>query len=588
MAKISKWNGYLEGAARIRKSVVFGITLPGVRECDLVIYHAGTDRVAETLHLDESVRCGDAFSFCVEGISGKKFDYVYRTEQGEIIDPCAASVTGRETFGAGAPVTRGGFRQLSAQEPFLHGSQSEDLFLYRLHVRGFTMDPTSRISARGTFAGAAKKARYLRELGVNAVELMPVYEFDETSVLSHGRVRPMRPGQVNYWGYASPAYYFAPKNSYAQGESCEEFLQMVKTFHREGIAVILEFYFDETVSQERALHVLRHWKLCYGVDGFRVGGAHIGAAAAQRDPVLADCLILGSDLDGCADDGERRILYENDHFAYVLRRYLLGLSDGRRDLQDLWNYYHPTFRRVNYAADCHGFTLWDVYSYNVKHNEANGEDNFDGPSVNHSYNCGIEGPAGSRKVEKLRMQMVKNILTLTFLANGVPMISAGDEMGHSALGNNNPYNQDNEINWLNWRCGRRGEEIRAFIRELASFRRAHPAVNAVGKLTERDVRLYGAPDYSVHGSEPYLRGSGTQECGFFYYGRYFDDASIFIACNMDPEERTIYLPELRTRGVWKVEIQTAEQPVTVPEEGPLTLPGRSIAVLLREEVPEGK
>ncbi|MBQ9592390.1 MAG: hypothetical protein IJR36_00775 [Lachnospiraceae bacterium] len=583
MMKISKWQGYLEGAARAGRNILFGICLPGVKDCELVLYEPGTDEVIESFPLTDELRSGEAYSFCLEGMSRRAFDYVYRTPEGEVVDPCAAEVAGRETFGGGLPVRRACYRELPAEAPVLPGAESEDLFLYRLHVRGFTMDPTSRIRERGTFAGAARKARYLRELGVTAVELMPCYEFDETAVRTGGRVRPLREGAVNYWGYGSPAYYYAPKNSYAFREDAgPEFLRMVQAFHREGIAVIMEFCFDESMTRERAVRALRHWRNAYGVDGFHVSGSVADAAAVQKDPILADCLILGDRLDGCADDRRRRLLYANDHFAYVLRRYLLGLEDGREDLQNLWNYYHPTFRRLNYAADQHGFTLWDLYSYDRKHNEANGENNLDGPEINHSFNCGSEGPAGSRKIEKLRLQMVKNILALTFLANGVPMIQAGDEMAHTAQGNNNPYNQDNEINWLNWRTGRRGDEIRAFVRKLVDFRREHPAINTAGRLTERDVRMYGAPDYSVHGSEPWRRESGTQECGFFYYGRYFDDVSIFVACNMDPEEKTIYLPEIREKGVWKPVIQTTEAPVEVQEGVPVSLPSKSVVVFVRE------
>ncbi|MBR1759187.1 MAG: hypothetical protein IJ744_10770 [Lachnospiraceae bacterium] len=580
--RCSKWNGYLEGVHRIGRALVFGITLPHVNECGLVLYEKGTDMVIGEFLLDESFRLGEAFSCCVFGLKEDTFEYTYVIGGKEIVDPFALRVRGNHRFGKRDPVFRGVFEKMTPLQPF-SGPKMEDLFMYRLHVRGFTMGEGSGLRAEGgTFAGVVKKLRYLKGLGVNAIELMPAYEFDEATDASGARVRSLPVGKTNYWGYATKAYYMAPKNSYSASEDvCAEFAMMVSACHKQGIAVFMEFTFDPVITQERMLKILRHWRRMYAIDGFHVSDQRLPAGVLQADPVLSDCMMISSDLYDCMDDGERRMAYCNDHFAFVMRRAILGLADAKNNLQDLWYTYHSTFLRMNYGTGFGGFTLWDLYSYDRKHNEENGEGNLDGPSINHSYNCGLEGTSKSRAVNELRMQMAKNLLTLTFLANGVPVLTAGDEMGHSAGGNNNPYNQDNETNWISWKPTSRSKELQSFIKQLIEVKRRHPALSNGRFLTKRDVKVLGAPDFSVHGSEPWKRNTADQVSGFLYYGPYFGDDTLLIACNFEKEKAKMHLPELKEEGAWITELSTTKEMVREVEQNVLEIPPRCVVVLNR-------
>jgi glycogen operon protein len=419
----------------------------------------------------------------------------------------------------------------------LHRLSSQTI-VYEMHVRGFTCDPSSGVAQkrRGTFAGVIDKISYLRQLGVTAVELMPVFQFDPQDA---------PPGRMNYWGYA-PVSFFAPHHAYSSRrdplEALDEFRDMVKALHRAGIEVILDVVFNHTaegnhdgptlsfrgldnptyyiLEQDRSYYAnysgtgntlnanhpivrrmildsLRYWVKEMHVDGFRFDLAAIlerdqSGQLLPNPPVLwdieSDPELVGTKL--IAEAWDAAGLYKvgsfigdswkewNGRFRDDVRSFFRGEKDSVGHFADRLLgspaiYGHEereAEQSVNFVT-CHdGFTLNDLVSYDHKHNEANGEDNRDGANDNRSWNCGIEGPTDDPDVEKLRNQQVKNFLTVTMLAVGMPMLLMGDEVRRTQDGNNNAYCQDNETSWFDWTLLAKHADVHRFVTLLNARR----------------------------------------------------------------------------------------------------------------------
>ncbi len=425
-----------------------------------------------------------------------------------------------------------------------HGS---DLIIYELHVKGFTKSPTANVSQRnrGTFDGVVEKIPYLQELGVTAVELMPVFQFD--------------PQEGNYWGYM-PLNFFAPHHDYSnEPTACrqhDDFREMVKQLHEAGIEVILDVVYNHTSEgdehgptysfkgidnstyylltgdQQRpyrndsgtgnTLHTanravrqlivdsLRYWVKEMHVDGFRFDLASVFTRNADgsinledppifgqisADPDLANIRLIAEpwDAGGAYQLGSRfpgqLWMQWNGRYRDTLRRFVRGDAGMIPDLMtrlygsdDLFpdERLHACrpWQSVNYVASHDGFTLYDLVSYNNKRNWANGHDNTDG-EADDSWNCGWEGVAGApEEVTRLRHQQVKNFICLLMLSNGTPMFRMGDEFLQTQQGNNNPYNQDNETTWLDWRKLETHRDIFRFFQCMIAFRKAHRSICA--------------------------------------------------------------------------------------------------------------
>jgi glycogen operon protein len=423
--------------------------------------------------------------------------------------------------------------------------QLEETIIYETHVRGFSrlweeIDP----ELRGTYSGLATTAAisYLKDLGVTAVELLPVHaHVDDKHLLDKGL--------TNYWGYNSIAF-FAPEAAYAsrgqRGEQVAEFKQMVKTLHTAGIEVILDvvynhtaegnqlgptlsfrgidnqayyrlspdqprYYYDFTgtgntvnAPHPRVLQMimdsLRYWVTEMHVDGFRFD---LAAALARelhsvsrlsaffdvihQDPIISQVKLIAEPWDvgeGGYQVGNFPVLWceWNGRYRDTVRRYWRGdagqLGDLAYRLTGSADLYQNTSKNptasVNFITAHDGFTMRDLVSYNEKHNEANGEDNRDGESNNHSMNGGVEGETDNKAVLDFRARQQRNLLTTLFLSQGIPMLSGGDEFGRSQRGNNNAYCQDNEISWYSWRFNESQTALLEFTRKLIAFRRAHP------------------------------------------------------------------------------------------------------------------
>jgi isoamylase len=413
----------------------------------------------------------------------------------------------------------------------------EDLVIYEMHVGGFTRSPSARVGKPGTFAGVIEKIPYLRALGVTAVELLPVFDFDDG------------PGLRNFWGYSTSAY-FAPHAGFCdtpeQGQHVREFRDMVKALHAAGIEVILDvvfnhtdegnqlgplysfagldnenyyyldpqdrrFYYDYSgcgntlmanhpIVTKMIVECLEYWVREMHVDGFRFDEAAVltrgaGGAVLDEPPVvwqielsdvLADTKIIAEawDAAGAYEVGRYpgyRWAEWNGLFRDTIRRFVKGepgmvgaVAARLAGSADLYQARgHRPTNGVNFVT-CHdGFTLADLVSYDVKHNWANGEDNRDGNDDNMSWNCGAEGPTDDPAVRALRVRQTRNFATLLMLSRGVPMLLAGDEVGRSQQGNNNAYCQDNEIGWFDWNLVDANADLLRFWTRLLALRGAH-------------------------------------------------------------------------------------------------------------------
>ena len=577
------------GACVAANGVSFTINSHGATRCTLLLFKPQAPKPYARIPFPDSYRIGDTYSMLVYDIKPDEFEYAFSfdgpyepakgllfNEENVLLDPYSRAVTGQRKWGEKpeggkdfeyrARVVKSSFdwgniKQL--EQPF------EDLVIYEIHVRGYTKDKSSGVSAPGTFAGLKDKIPYLKDLGINAVELMPIFEFDEME-----SARVVDGVQLyNYWGYNTVSF-FAPNTSYAFNEEHnhegDELKSLIKALKENGIEVILDVVFNHTaegnemgpcfsfkgidnnvyymltpdahyynfsgcgnvmncnhpVVRNFIIDCLRHWAIEYRVDGFRFDLASIlgrdqnGAPMANPpileslafDPVLGKMKLIAEawDAGGLYQVGSfpswNRWAEWNGRYRDDMRGFLKGDDGmagnaitritGSRDL------YSPESRghkaSVNFLT-CHdGFTLYDLYSYNEKHNEKNGWNNTDGDNNGHSWNCGAEGETDDPNVNGLRRRLIKNAFAALLCSRGPAMFFAGDEFCNTQFGNNNAYCQDNIISWLDWSRLEEFKEIHDFVRHMIQFRKEHPILR---KMTKPSSCQF--PEISVHNGTPF-------------------------------------------------------------------------------------
>ncbi len=413
-----------------------------------------------------------------------------------------------------------------------------DRVIYEAHVRGMTMrHPHLPEEIRGRFAGMADSQiiDYLRDLGITAVELMPIH-----FAVDEQRLAGM--GLGNYWRYNSVGF-FAPDYRYGD---LAAFRALVDRLHDAGVEVVLDVVYNHTgegdhfgpnlcfrgidnasyyrlQSEDRRFYVndtgcgntldvshpqvrlmvldsLRYWA-ALGVDGFRFdlatalareNGEYNPAAAffteIEQDPLLKHRRLIAEPWD-IGPDGYRVGQFPapwaewNDRYRDTVRRFWRGdeglLPELARRLHGSGDLFEddgrPPAASVNFITSHDGFTLTDLVSYEQKHNAANGEDNRDGHNNNLSTNCGVEGPTDDARVLALRLRQRRNLMGTLLLSQGTPMLTMGDEIGRSQGGNNNAYCQDNETSWVDWSALDRGEdEFLEYVRYIVGLRMRYP------------------------------------------------------------------------------------------------------------------
>ena len=606
----------------------FAVSMPGSSSCNLVLYKKGETNPAEVLPMEASAV--GVFSVAVQipkkqGVT--EYEYLYQAGENYVCDPYAAKINGREEFGKEPAYVRA--EVVVPEENQVKTYQRHalsDLVLYKLHVRGFTMGEGSGARKKGTFAGVMEKIPYMKDLGINAVLLLPVVEFDELegnnknargpvigapariyrgqTVTAEKCVKPVKGSKdteeqkerkqtlkVNYWGYGVSSYYFAPKSAYAANKEkvCEEFRQMVSKLHEAGIDVYLEMMFDGKCSQSFMLDCLRYWVKTYGIDGFHISEQQLPVTLVAGDAYLANTAFMISDVpEWLKDKYPNRLLEYRESFCMEMRRLLKGDEGMISALTNYMKNRRCEAARVHYIADHNGFTLADLYSYDIRHNAANGENGRDGSEYNFSWNCGEEGPTKSKKIQSLRLRMMKNALALTLLSQGTPMLLAGDEFGRTKQGNNNTYCQDNELSWLDWNLARKNKELTALVKKLLAFRREHPLFTMERDLRETDFIGCGWPEISIHGISPWQLDSSSYNrlAAYLYCGSYirrpdrtFED-NFYVMFNMHWEKHEFELPQMENLS-WEVVFDTG---ATKHQNESGVLDGKAISLEARSVV----
>ena len=469
--------------------------------------------------------------------------------------------SGKRAFGQTFDGVRGRFRISSFdwKQDRRPNHKHSDVIAYSIHVRGFTKHKTSKVKHKGTFAGIKEKLPYLIDLGVNQIQLMPVYEFDE----SLG-------SKVNYWGYGA-GYYYAPKTSYsASSDPSRELKELIYQCHQHGIEVILEMPFDAGVAANQAIDILRFYMLEYHVDGFVVIPYYVSWEMLKEDPLIKGVKLYRKD----------------DDFRNVMRRFLKGDENTVNDVMRVLTSNTAEDGRLNYITGHTGFTLMDLVCYDGKHNEANGENNNDGPDYNYSWNCGAEGPSRKRDVIATRKNQLWNAWMLLLSAQGTPVLLQGDEFGNSQKGNNNVYCQDNELSWINWSSFNRQAEMFTFVKGLIAFRKACQALHQDFKLQGLDTFGSGIPDISYHGDSPWNAPNevASRRLGVLFCGSRAKDVDVYIAYNMHWIEHTFALPTLPKRRRWFHVVDTAKgvysEPIELVNQKNIDLSPRTIVILI--------
>lgn len=598
--------------------IVFSFLFDPVKNKTSTIWHCF---IPET-----SLNGADCYAYRVDGSNdpGNHFNY-----QKLLTDPWAKSIYFPTTYSRQAAISAGDNIGKAALGLLIRNDTSppdfgndinprhyHDLIIYEIHVVGFTMDESSGVSSqnRGTFAGIVDMIPYLKELGVTAVELMPIFQFD--------------PQGNNYWGYMT-MNFFAPHHLFGASSDpwdlVKEFKAMVQALHKENIEVILDVVYNHSaeegdggpmfsfkgidnasyylltsdlkqyindagtgnvlrsshkVVRKLILDSLRYWVTEMHVDGFRFDLASIFTRnedasvnlsnppileEISMDPVLANVRLiaepwditsyqLGHRFPGAAwaqwngayrDDLRRFIKGDENMVANVMSRIY-----GSQDLfPDYLPFTNKPWQSINFITSHDGFTLYDLVSYNVKHNEANGFNNSDGANDNFSWNCGWEGDINlPPSILELRKKLAKNFMVLLMFSNGIPMFRMGDEFLHTQQGNNNPFNQNNTISWLDWTRKNKFDDFFRFTKMLISLRKNHPSL-CRGIFWYNDISWYNtagdAADISYY----------SRTLSYYINGASVEDDDFFVMINSYWEPIYFTLP-LSMTG-WKVIINTA-------------------------------
>ena len=597
------------GVTKVADGVQFAVSIPKGEECYLNIYRTGQKRPSCRIRLSKEYRRGSVYfvkltdcpgtdeEHTVAEVLSREYEYMYEVDGKEFVDPYAAVIHGRERWGKrGRTDIRGGIslESFDWQDDSPLNIPFSDMILYQLHVRGFTKHVSSKVAHRGSFDGLREKIPYLKDLGINAVLLLPCYEFDEirTHKKAHGepakpavraagqavadksqpvsKRKPVEQEKLNYWGYGqSETYYCAPKAAYAADphDAGVEFKTLVRSLHQAGIEVLMDIYFMPGTNVCLMEDCLRRWVLEYHVDGFRVNQEVMPSQLLVSDPILSGVKLLTDywNRELVAGAGDNGMLAEyNEGFMNCARRYLKSDEGQVESFAGLFRRGSSEMTPINFMTHVNGFTMMDLVSYDVKHNDENGESNQDGTEYNYSWNCGVEGKSRKKYIMSRRMCQIRNAFAMMLLAQGTPMLLAGDEFGNSQEGNNNPYCQDNEITWLDWRMTGNRTEIREYVRKLIAFRKEHPVLHQGRELYMFDSLSCGMPDVSVHGTQAWRVDFSyySRMLAVLLYGDYQQkpdgtaDDSIYIIFNMYWESKSFDLPNLPGEREWYPAVET--------------------------------
>lgn len=547
----------------------------------LLLYPKGEKEPAFEIPFPESAGADGIYSMKVKIPSRQMYEYNFRCSGQVVTDPYARALAGREVFGQRTGEDPHCVRGVIPQKKYdwmddrLPQIPYEDAVMYQLHVRGFTMQKNSGVRHKGTFRGVMEKLPYIKSLGVNQIRLMPCYEFHELAEavpmgVSAGPVQEQKEGswKLNFWGYCG-GYYFAPKASYASVPQrvTEELKDLVRACHQQQIEVILEFYFDDKADFELISRCLAYWAQEYHIDGFSVIARESVVAELVRLPLFAQRKLItswypGNCLEYRKNQEIKQMAESNDGFKNDCRRLLKGDDDCLALFSERMKRNPTDHAVINYMTNHDGFTMLDLVSYDRKHNEDNGQQGRDGTDYNYSWNCGVEGPTNKKNLIHLRMQQRKNAFAMMLLAQGTPMLLAGDELGNSQQGNNNPYCHDSELSWTDWSRKGANQELTAFVSALTEFRRKHRILHMTREPHCSDMRSCGYPDLSFHSSKAWYGAFEpmNRHLGCMYDEEYAGSRGfLYIAYNFHWEDHQFALPFLPKDLCWRKVMDTSKK-----------------------------
>ncbi|MCM1252581.1 MAG: hypothetical protein NC321_07150 [Clostridium sp.] len=575
-------------------------------ECGVILFDKKHKDGVRIPFLPEG-RKGNVYAMLFKGYQDRTCSYLFYRGEELFQDPYAYALVNERKYGEKKEIPA---RCKPLDGVYDWGGDSapriafEESVFYLLHVRGFTKHRSSGVHAKGTYAGIVEKIPYLMELGITSLLLMPSYEFDEVlqkekkplsmeeALVSYKEPLCEKENEsvrINYWGYQE-GLYFLPKYAYSfQKDAVTEFKDMVKALHQNGIEVMMQFYFPPTVDEVKILRILKYWVLEYHVDGFHLMGVDIPMQMIGNDPLFAETKLLGEHdaaFSNHIQQDFRNFGFMNEGFLYDIRKLLKGDAGMINRLLYLCRENAVDKGVVNYIAKQDGFRLYDLVSYDKKHNEQNGENNEDGNAYNYSWNCGIEGKTRKKAILDARLRQMKNAMVFVLLSQGTPLIYSGDEFANSQDGNNNPYCQDNAVCWIKWNQSKMGEELYAFTRQLIRFRRENRIFHMRMPLRGMDYLSCGYPDISFHGKEAWQpeTGSDSRSLGIMYCGQYEQDDSkkekefIYIGINMHWEPYVFGLPQMPKKKEWVQLLTTNALQQTQKDDKNITVPPRSIVI----------
>ncbi len=597
--------------------VQFTVALTGAGPWALRLLNPSTLMIEQIIPLTDVYRIGKLYSVRVqwEECEHEVLAYDFCSSGERVVDPYSPLIFGRDTWADEARnaddyIIYGGFVRQRVY-PWKNPApklRATDMVMYKLHLRGFTMGEGNGVPAakRGCDLGLIARLPYLKELGVTALELQPIYDFEEFFIEEarhigqdgHIRTSMEATGKLNYWGYG-PAAYLAPKASYFGGAAkargrCKE---MIDAIHGAGMELIMEVSFTPELGSGFITDVLWHWVKEYHVDGFHLLGGGLPFEEILSHPGLASTKLFCDHIPEsllAAQVGEKRLFYYEDSFCQVVRQMSNHMGGSMSQFAGYLRRQNLGYGFVNYAANTTGFTLFDSVSYGEKHNEANGEANRDGSNSNFSYNFGVEGETNSKKVRQLRHQQMKNLLCNVMLSQAVPLLLAGDEVANTASGNNNPYCQDNAIGWTSFGKTKGRDELLAFTQQLIAFRKAHPILRSDAPMRLQDYQHHGMPDLSYHAYEPWLMSVGEElRCiGMLYGGDYVlpKEEHLYIIYNYQYDEAQVALPKLPKGKRWQQLMCTGDatcfEEKAVADQHVHAVPGSTVTILVSQDSPE--
>ncbi|MEG2094346.1 MAG: alpha-amylase family glycosyl hydrolase [Lachnospiraceae bacterium] len=574
------------GVTKNRDIISFSMQNKKDTLCNLLLY-SKEDEECVRIPMNAAKDCGTTYTVGIQGLDWKNYCYNFEVEGKEQTDIYAKKITGRELWAeeerrpleskSDLFMPQKVRRMLEKEEKKIELCQrtnknkiksefyfsnfnwknqefpkikKEDMVIYKLHARGFSMGIQMDDSRRGTISAIERKLDYLQKLGITTLLFLPIYEFEEFFMPDLQKQEKEPCNRINYWGYTT-GNYFAPKSSYLGKENDPDCLKrFIQKLHSKNMECILEFYFDKKINPHLIIDILRYWKQEYHIDGFKINCENAIANWVACDGRLSNCKIFYQGFEEeFAKDSNRmgpQLFTYNEEFLYSIRKVLNHQGGTIYDFVGQMRRQQEQQGFVNFLAENNGFTLADTFSYRRKHNEENGEENKDGTDWNYSSNCGQEGITNKKAILKLRKKQIKNALAIVFLSQGIPLLWMGDESANTQEGNNNAYCQDNKIGWKDWKNGALSRQILSYTQQLSALRKAYPILRSPNPFQVSDYDNRGCPDLSYHSEDCWKMDFDRNRpfVGIFYSEKYAKtDEAVYAAYNFQNMPQQFALPK---------------------------------------------